>query len=165
MAKPILYGLKLYLNGAMKSIDFTVQCVEIQIMLDGTIEVSMLPNIYLFQGCQGRYPANEVKANDFQSLNLCFEAIMKGQPLSLCFKAVKKGELLKSRRSRRTLLSTFKPLFHGCQDWFTAPGGQGERLLSTSKPLFQDCQERFPTQGDQGEQLLPTSLPKDKNNK
>ena len=158
-------------------------------MLDGTIEVSMLPNIYLFQGCQGRYPANEVKANDFQSLNLCFEAIMKGQPLSLCFKAVKKGELLKSRRLRRTLLSTFKPLFHGCQDRFAAPGEQGERLLSTSKPffqgcqerfpnqgqgkqllatskpLFQGCQERFPTQGDQGEQLLPTSLPKDKNNK
>ena len=131
----------------------------------------------MFQGCQGRYPANEVKANDFQSLNLCFEAIMKGL------------ELLKSRMSRRALLSTFKPLFHGCQDWFTAPGGQGERLLSTSKPffqgcqerfpnqgqgkqllatskpLFQGCQERFPTQGDQGEQLLPTSLPKDKNNK
>ena len=45
MAKPILYGLKLYLNGAMRSIDFTVQCVEIQIMLDGTSEVSMLRNI------------------------------------------------------------------------------------------------------------------------
>ena len=73
-------------------------------MLDGTIEVSMLPNIYLFQGCQGSYPANEVKANDFQSLNLCFEAIMKGL------------ELLKSRMSRRALLSTIKPLFQGCQE-------------------------------------------------